>query len=87
MESHHTLSHWAGNVLSIGTLVGSLLGWLPLIGAGVAIVWYAIQILESHTVQVWAARRRIQKVARLKARVLILESKIAPLPPEIEKKL
>lgn len=87
MESHHTLSQWVGNVLSAGVILGSFLGWLPLLGAGVAMVWYTIQIFESDTVRAWLARRKIRRIARLKAKLLMLESHVAPLPPGMEDRL
>jgi hypothetical protein len=37
--------------LSIGTVVGTFLGWLPHIAAILSIVWMAIRIMETHTVR------------------------------------
>lgn len=47
-----------------GAIVASLAGWLPPLAAGLAIVWYLIQIAESATgqaviqrVKEWISRR------------------------------
>lgn len=37
--------------MSIGTIVGTFLGWLPHIAAILSVVWMAIRILETHTVR------------------------------------
>jgi len=44
--------------ISVGAVVGALMGYLPPIAAFLAIVWYAIQIYESKTVQGWIKRSR-----------------------------
>lgn len=41
----------AGDALSIGTVVASLAGWLPEVAAALSIVWTAIRIYETKTVQ------------------------------------
>jgi hypothetical protein len=83
----NTLTYWLGNLTSAGAVVSALIGFLPALAAAIALVWYIIQIYESDTVKTWRVKRKIQRIARLKARLLMLESKPAPLPPEIEKKL
>jgi hypothetical protein len=45
------------NTITTATVGGTLLGWLPPIAALFAIVWYALQIWESRTVQGWLSRR------------------------------
>lgn len=40
-----------------GAVVGSILGWLPPIATLGAIIWYAIMIYESKTVQGWLQKR------------------------------
>jgi len=85
MNADHSLSQWLGNTIGAGTLVATWVGWLPtiatMIASVVALIWYLIQISESATVQRWAQNRRIRKIARLKARVIMLEAKgLAPLP-------
>lgn len=37
--------------LSIGTIVGTFLGWLPHVAALLSVVWMAIRIYETHTVR------------------------------------
>src|SRR6185369_7596570 len=71
----HPLSMWITSLLSSGAIVAALLGHLPAIAAGVAAIWYLVQIWESATVQRWRAARRVRKLARLKARVLLLEAR------------
>lgn len=45
------------HTISVATLAGTLAGLLPPLAAFVAILWYAIQIYESKTVQRWVHRR------------------------------
>ncbi len=65
---------WFINSISTGTVIAAVVGWMPAIAAGVALVWYVIQIYESNTTQSWLRRTRLQKIARLKARVLLMEA-------------
>lgn len=44
--------------ISAGTAVATLAGWLPSVAALLTIVWSAIRIWESRTVQGWVARLR-----------------------------
>lgn len=41
----------AGDVVSIGVVVGTLADWLPSIAAFTSIVWACIRIYETDTVQ------------------------------------
>ena len=41
----------AGDVLSIGTVVATIAGWLPAVAALVTILWTGIRIYETRTVQ------------------------------------
>jgi hypothetical protein len=87
MDTNHPISQWLGNGASIAALLGSFLGWIPAIGALVAAAWYAIQIYESATVQRWVANRRVRKIARLKARVIMMEAQarqMLPLPKNFD---
>lgn len=44
----------AGDVLSVGAVVSTLMGWLPAVAAIFTIVWTAIRIWETKTVQaIW----------------------------------
>lgn len=53
------MTHWLENdttkhladVGSIGITVGAFAGWFPTISAGLAVVWMAIRIFETETVQ------------------------------------
>lgn len=58
MSSNHRLVNYSVDVLSVGAILGTLAGYLPAIAAFGAIVWYAIQIYESKTVQAWLRIRR-----------------------------
>lgn len=85
MNSDHSFSQWLGNAVSGGALVATWIGWLPtimtMVASSVALIWYLIQIHESETVQRWIATRRLRKLARMKAQVLLLEAQMkAPLP-------
>lgn len=80
-DTNHTISHWIANVTSGGLVVSTVLGWAPALAAIVGLIWYLIQIYESTTVQRWMATRRVRKLARLKAQVVMLEHKThAPFP-------
>jgi hypothetical protein len=65
-------------------IVTVIVGWLPPITAFVALVWYMIQISESKPVKRWRHRRAAIKLARLKARVMMLEAKTLPLPEDLK---
>lgn len=68
------------DTISVGAVVGVILGLLPAIAALGAAVWYLIQIWESRTCQHWIANRRMKyrarKIARLKAKQKVLEAKL-----------
>ncbi len=81
MHASTDLHSWAGNIFSAAAIVGTFMGWLPALAAGVGMCWYLIKIYESVTVQRWVAARRARKIARLKARVLLMEAQnLPPLP-------
>ena len=81
MDGSHNISTWAGNLVSASAIIGAIAGWLPALAALVGLIWYLIQIYESATVQRWAAARRARKIARLKAKVLLMEAQnLVPLP-------
>lgn len=44
--------------LSIGTVIASLAGWLPALAAGFTIVWTAIRIYETDTIQKFFKRKQ-----------------------------
>lgn len=68
----------------IGTWIGHVWGYLPstvaLVGGILAIAWYSIMLWESKTVQDWharsSARRKIAKIAKLKAEVKIATAQL-----------
>lgn len=49
--------------VSAAAILGTLAGWLPPLAALAAIVWYAVQIWESKTVQAWVHRKDPPSVA------------------------
>lgn len=50
-----------GDVISIGTVVGTIAGYLPAVAAAITIVWTLIRIYETETVQGWLGRRRRER--------------------------
>lgn len=74
-DSSDSIVSWIGNSASVGTVVSSLLGWLPPAAALIAFVWYLIQIYESKTIRRWLERRRVRKIAQHHAAIIILETK------------
>lgn len=51
MEHHHVAAKHLLDALSIGVVVGAIVQFLPAIAAGLSIVWTAIRIYETRTVQ------------------------------------
>ena len=49
------LKHFV-DLISITTLLGSLISVLPAVASGLTIVWTAIRIYETRTVQGWLGR-------------------------------
>lgn len=81
MDGHNSISTWISNILGGGLVLTTILGLVPAAAAFVAFIWYSIQIYESETVRRWTAARRFRKLARLKARVLMLEAQSKPALP------
>lgn len=52
MEHHETTKHVA-DALSIVTVLGTLMQWLPSVAALFTIIWTTIRIYETKTVQRW----------------------------------
>ncbi len=80
--SGFNINMWVGNGASLGAIIISFAGYIPALAAGVALVWYLIQIFESPTVQRWLRSRRTRQIARMKAQAakltaqaLIMEAK------------
>ena len=84
MNGDHSFSAWLGNLFSGGALVATWAGLLPtiatLVASSVALIWYLIQIHESETVRRWLANRRTRRIAKLRARLIVLEAKSPPPP-------
>jgi hypothetical protein len=59
-QQQEQLKH-LGDALSIGTVLGTIAGYLPAIAALVTIIWTGIRIWETKTVQNWLKRRRESK--------------------------
>lgn len=87
MDSQNNPVTWIISTAATTAIFTTLMGFVPTVAAIVALVWYIIQIYECDTVKRWRAARRVRKLARLKARVLLLESKPVPLPPDVVEKL
>jgi len=78
---HASVNQWLGNVFSAGAIIASVIGLIPVIAAFVGLIYYLIQIYETKTVQRWVHARRSRKIARLKARVMMMEARtLAPYP-------
>lgn len=54
------------DAVSIGTIVATIVGWLPSIAAFISIIWGLIRIWETRTLQNLVARRRKGKAANVK---------------------
>lgn len=48
---------------SVGTIIATLMGWLPGILAVIPAIYYCVLIFESKTVQKWLRKRRLRKAA------------------------
>jgi hypothetical protein len=51
----------AVDALSVGATLATLAGWLPHMAALASLVWSAIRIYETKTVQGWIGKRRKRK--------------------------
>lgn len=56
-QQQETLKH-LGDALSIGTVLGTIAGYLPAVAALVTIIWTSIRIVETKTFQGWLKRWR-----------------------------
>jgi hypothetical protein len=68
------ITAWVGHSLSTTAILGAVLGWFPPIAAAAAFCWYCVQLYESVTVQKFFMRRRTHKIARLRAKIKMLET-------------
>ncbi len=58
---------WAqltGHLVSMGAIVGTIVGLIPALAALAAVIWYVIAIWETKTVQGWLHHRRLKKRGR-----------------------
>lgn len=51
----------AAHAISLGAIVGTFTGLLPPLAALMAMVWYAIQIVESETFQHWLHKKKVRR--------------------------
>lgn len=61
MTDHTEQAKLVVDAVSVGTVIGALAGLLPSIAAGFTIVWTAIRIYETETVQSLLGKRRKPK--------------------------
>ena len=78
-ENQFDMSHWAGHLISLFALTGSLFGVNPAIAGVAALIWYVIQIYESRTIQDWVQKRNARKIVKLQAELAALELRNAAL--------
>jgi hypothetical protein len=45
------------DALSVATVLGTIMSWLPAVAAVFTIIWTAIRIYETKTVQGWLGKR------------------------------
>jgi hypothetical protein len=50
-----------GDIVSVGTVLGTLSGLLPAIAATITIIWTSIRIYETDTVQKILGKQKIEK--------------------------
>ena len=72
MESNPIIS-WTGNLASLAAIIGAFAGWVPVLAALIALVWYTVQIFESRTFQRWRRTRHVRRLLKAKAMVLTME--------------
>lgn len=60
MEAHHETVKHAMDALSVVTVLGTLMNFLPNIAAVFTIVWTGIRIYETKTVQGWLGKKEEQ---------------------------
>ena len=53
MTEHHETAKTVVDALSLATVLGTLMQWLPAAAAFVSLVWSLIRIYEPKTVQDW----------------------------------
>jgi len=59
--NHHETAKQAADALSIATVLGTLMSWLPAAAALASLVWSIIRIYETQTVQNWVNKNARSK--------------------------
>jgi hypothetical protein len=59
------------DAISIASILGAIVGWLPPIATLFAIVWYVLMIVE------WFEKRRLARAERVAARVVAKAAEVA----------
>ena len=57
MTEHHETAKHVVDALSLVTVLGTIMNFLPAIAAVFTIIWTAIRIYETKTVQRWLGKR------------------------------
>ena len=65
---------WIGNLVSPFAIVGVVFGWFPTIAIMLAIIWYLVQLYESHFMQTRMGDRRLRRMAKLRIEIAKLEA-------------
>ena len=76
-EHGYYVTYLAGELASAAAIVAAFFSYLPAIATLMAIVWYAILIIESRTGAAWLARMRIRHEATIAKSVVSTEAHIA----------
>jgi hypothetical protein len=57
MNSTHETTKYVIDALSLATVLGTIMNFLPAIAAVFTIIWTAIRIYETNTVQRWLGKQ------------------------------
>lgn len=79
MLSEHPVLNWLGNLAAVTTIAGTIVGWLPVFAALVAIGWYLIQIYESRTFNAWRRKRLQYKITRAREYAAAMEAVLSDM--------
>lgn len=71
----NVIGHGVAGSAIAATLLGMLPTALGICGSILGIIWFIVSIYETKTFQAYLQRRRDRKVAKLKAKLLLLEPK------------
>lgn len=77
----HKATLVAADIISGAAIAGAMMQWLPPFAALGGVIWYAIQIWESKTVQKWVRvhriRYRLRRLVKAQVEVSIASAEIA----------